>query len=452
MEILLHPQKDKTIRNILLEKNIITLAPCGGNGICGKCKIKLLKGETFPKADDDGFVLACHTVPLTDCVFEIFPMENAEEKNIECKYAEYAVCDVGTTNIKIKKFSAHGVEVFSCSLQNPQATFGADVISRISACKSGMYLKQTEILRSSISTYIKDVKVAYFCGNPTMMHFLAGIDPSPIGVYPFKCVFKDMRVLSTEETLFPCKAVLLPSVSAYVGSDALCGIYAALNEKQNILIADIGTNGEISLIKGEKIYSATTAAGPAIEGAGIEMGVCGGEGAIFAVKADGTPCYTGDEAIGITGGGLVSLLSYLLKTEKMSREGRLCCDKYYVTEKIYITQKDVTEFMLAKSAVRTAINLLLNETCTNYRQIEKFILTGGLGNYLNVDDAVSTGLLPLPLKEKTVFIPDLASLGASEAISKKHLDFLGKLSQKVDVLSLSENEKFEEEFAWNLFF
>jgi len=127
-------------------------------------------------------------------------------------------------------------------------------------------------------------------------------------------------------------------------------------------------------------------------------------------------------------------------------------ERYYITEKVYISNKDISEFMLAKSAVKTAINLLLEETKTSYEDLDLLILTGGVCGDLDIKSAVNTGLLPKELKEKTVFIPDFAMCGAHTAIAKNDVSHLEEISKKVKVIPLSDNEKFEEEFIMNTFF
>ncbi len=502
MTVFLKAENNKLLRELLLEKNINISSPCGGIGKCGKCRIKLLSGKTEPMADENGFVVACHTKLLSDCAFYI-PEEDSETVYFENKgFPHYAVCDIGTTNIKIRKYSSKGDALSAVSFRNPQSVYGADVISRISASKNGGYIEQSRILREGIAEKLNDVCLVYICGNPTMIHFFAGVDPSPIGVYPFEPVFKEMRVLEKSETGLNFKAVLLPSASGYVGSDAICGIYCAMetnSDNKNILIADIGTNGEISLLKNGKIYSATTAAGPAIEGAEIEMGKCGGDGVVFGITKEGKPRFKGDFPKGINGAGLISIIAFLLKNGVLSSEGRFlknefsCSEKnleektdisfaqrtnsleifaenekrplenahapfisenkYYLSKDVFVSEKDISSFMVAKSAVLTAIEILLLETETDYSEIDVFVLTGGVCRDIeDINDVVASGLIPKMLKEKPVFIPDLAPLGANTAFCKNELEVLEKIASELKTVSLSENERFEDLFIMNTFF
>ncbi len=469
MTVFLKAENNRLLRELFLEKNINILSPCGGNGKCGKCKVKLLFGETEPKADENGFVTACHTRLISDCGFYIPEQEEETVFFENFGYVQYAICDIGTTNIKIRKYTSFGELLSEHVFQNPQRFFGADVISRISASKNGGYKALSKILREGIAERLGDVDTVYICGNPTMIHFMAEVDPSPIGVYPFEVVFKETKALDKSETGLNFNMVLLPSASGYVGSDAICGIYSILKtncNNKNILIADIGTNGELSLIKNGKIYSATTAAGPAIEGAEIEMGQSGGDGVIYKIEKNGKPVFRGETPKGISGAGLISLIAYLIENGILSAEGHFVSEndaeskggyisenKYYLSKDVFVSEKDISGFMVAKSAVKTAIEILMSETETNFSELGLFVLTGGVCRDIeNINDVVISGLVPKALKEKTVFIPDLAICGANTAFCNNEINVLEKISSMIKTVSLSENENFEELFIMNTFF
>ena len=469
MTVFLKAENNRLLRELFLEKNINILSPCGGNGKCGKCKVKLLFGETEPKADENGFVTACHTRLISDCGFYIPEQEEETVFFENFGYVQYAICDIGTTNIKIRKYTSSRELLSEHVFQNPQRFFGADVISRVSASKNGGYKALSKILREGIAERLGDVDTVYICGNPTMIHFMAEVDPSPIGVYPFEAVFKETKALDKSETGLNFNMVLLPSASGYVGSDAICGIYSILKtncNNKNILIADIGTNGELSLIKNGKIYSATTAAGPAIEGAEIEMGQSGGDGVIYKIEKNGKPVFRGETPKGISGAGLISLIAYLIENGILSAEGHFVSEndveskggyisenKYYLSKDVFVSEKDISGFMVAKSAVKTAIEILMSETETNFSELGLFVLTGGVCRDIeNINDIVISGLVPKVLKEKTVFIPDLAICGANTAFCNNEINVLEKISSMIKTVSLSENENFEELFIMNTFF
>jgi uncharacterized 2Fe-2S/4Fe-4S cluster protein (DUF4445 family) len=260
-------------------------------------------------------------------------------------------------------------------------------------------------------------------------------------------VFKNIKQLEN------MNGVLLPSASGYVGSDAVCCIYSVLKNETNgcVLVADLGTNGEISLIKNDKIYSATTAAGPAIEGAGIEMGMCGGTGVIYGFEGN-KPVFEGEKACGINGCGLISVISRLLENNLLSSNGHMKENKHFITDDVYISRKDIGEFMLAKSAVRTAMEIISEETKTPFSEVDRLILTGGVCNNLNLKDGARVGLIPEELVEKTEIIANLAISGVETAVIKNEISCLEDISEKIKVLSLSDNESFEERFILNSFF
>ncbi len=497
MKLKLPPSNGENLKSVLAKNGIYINSPCGGNGKCGKCKVIILNGETYPCPDENGYVLACHTKLITEC--EILLPENSQifysvdngsnihnfdnfntvsgEYNSSIKYSDfsshqnqqefnpcdnanikYAICDIGTTNVKIHKFEKNKITEYF--FKNPQFSFGGDVISRIANSKNGGYITQCKLIREAVLSRIGDVDLAYICGNPTMVHIFACVDPSPIGVYPFKCVFTKTKYLSKRETDLPFDVILLPSSSAYIGSDAVVGVSMLWEKEKNILVADLGTNGEISLIKGGEVYSASTAAGPAIECANMEMGVCDINNVVSFVDENGTPRINGDEAKGINALGVFSLISYLLKTKKLSSEGRfelgsddrISNNRYYITENVYISQNDISEFMLAKSAVKTAIILLLRETATDFSDIDKLVLTGGLSTDISADIFARIGLIPKELKEKAIYVPNLAITATEKCVNREYLKFVENLSEKITTLPLNENPLFEEEFILNIFF
>jgi uncharacterized 2Fe-2S/4Fe-4S cluster protein (DUF4445 family) len=127
-------------------------------------------------------------------------------------------------------------------------------------------------------------------------------------------------------------------------------------------------------------------------------------------------------------------------------------NKYHITEEVYITSRDISEFMVAKSAVRTAIDLLLKETETEFSQVDSVIITGGVCVDMKADDLCTVGIIPKELSKKTVYIPSLALSGVFSVLFDKKLSTLEKLSEKTEVLSLSDCEDFDELFVENTFF
>jgi uncharacterized 2Fe-2S/4Fe-4S cluster protein (DUF4445 family) len=243
-----------------------------------------------------------------------------------------------------------------------------------------------EKTKELIQLLAKGAEIEELCvsANTTMLHLFLGVDPQTIGVYPFVPVFTNERIISGKVLNLPVKTVrLLPSASAYIGSDITAGVLACAmygNDKTELFV-DVGTNGEIVLSHKGKLYATSTAAGPALEGACIECGIGGVLGAIDKVFLEKDELYFttigGEKPKGICGSGLIDLLA-ILKNEKLIDENgtwdeetqspllnKLCDDKFYLTESIYLSQKDIRQFQLAKSAILSGIETLLEEKAVN---------------------------------------------------------------------------------------
>ena len=201
-----------------------------------------------------------------------------------------AALDIGTTNIEAEFFDMSGTRLSGAVIPNPQRSFGADVISRIGAdaehhaeLVSELRRAIAELFSSSAGKVVRAVAV----GNTTMLHFFADRNVSGMGAYPFT-----PETLFGEEITIPeipdCVFYLPGCVSAFVGADVVCSLLEAAPEKdERIIIADLGTNGEIMLYNKGRILCASTAAGPALEGAEISCGMRAVDGAVENVTWNG---------------------------------------------------------------------------------------------------------------------------------------------------------------------
>ena len=177
-----------------------------------------------------------------------------------------------------------------------------------------------------------------------------------------------------------------------MGSDILAGIAATkmAEQKELSILIDLGTNGEIVLGNCNKIICASTAAGPAFEGAKINQGMRATTGAISSVKVENgklKPHVIGNvKAKGICGSGLIDVLAILLEEEKIGMFGEINSgeEKIELTPEVFLTQKDIREFQLAKAAIAAGIQMLLNQLKLSIEEIDKVFISGGFGNFLNI--------------------------------------------------------------------
>ncbi len=410
-----------------------------------------------------------------------------------------AAFDIGTTTIVGYLADLEtGDRIAAKSTLNPQRMFGADVISRInhtSRSKEAMS-EMNGHLMDCINDLIKqlaeenglkenDIYLASFAGNTTMMHFLMNIPASDIAISPFIPVTTDSYKIKAAEIGLNINrngvALLLPSVSAYIGADTVAAVLSSrmYRSKKITLLIDIGTNGEIVLGNSKWMYSCSTAAGPAFEGASIRNGIGGIEGAIDRVSYDGRleiSTIGGKRAVGICGSGIVDVVSMMLETGIVLKNGRikepeeilkthedlarrvvsidgvksfllLGSEECEADSDIAITQKDIRELQTAKGAIAAGIRVLTAEAGIKMKDIDRVFLAGGFGRYMDIESAHTIGLIPAELAGKVTAIGNAAGAGALQALlSKKLYDKARDIKKRIKYIELSSSEEFMDQY------
>ncbi len=414
MKIAISPtEEERNLLALLQSKGVKVSAPCGGCGHCGRCKV-LLDGKP---------VLACQTEIEKEVVVEV-PEGSIRTGTMETtgrmegRDGVFAV-DIGTTTVAVC-LTERGKAVDVITFDNPQLPYGADVLSRIKSAKE----KGVESLRRPLLKEIKRAmdelcgkygcisKRVYVCGNTTMLHIFWGEDVSTLGVYPYTPVFLSERKGTIAE--MECEVISLPGISAYVGADIVAGISVCPKpSKGKILYVDLGTNAEIALV-GDDITVTSAAAGPCFEAGNISCGMPATDGAITSFSLDGerSVSYLGTRPVGLCGTGLIDVIGQLVKHNIIDKTGYLIRENGYpIANNVILTQKDVREFQTAKSAVRSAIEVLLSERKTAHEEIEKVYLSGGFSTMINTESVIQCGLLPAAFTGKIVAIGNGALAG-----------------------------------------
>ena len=455
-------------------------ADCGGKGKCGKCTVKITPLDNgMPMTAESFSVLSCEYIPDRDILVEFNEengsglLDHSENKHIRAdagKNGYGAVIDLGTTTLALYLIDMKTGETLSAKSElNPQRRYGADVISRIDACMRGkknelhkaISEKTAELLKSVYSEYgTESANCLYVTGNTTMLHLFLGEDPSGIGVFPFTPVFLESRRVSGESLGIPVgEIVTMPCIGSYIGGDAVCAAAASELDKGNYLMIDIGTNGELVLYSDGKYYSTSTAAGPALEGANITCGCGGISGAINRVLCkNGQISYAtvnSAEAVGICGSGLIDAIAVMLECGIIDETGAFCDedeDEFYISDKVFISAKDVREFQLAKSAVASGINVLIKRAGLTYDDIENVYIAGGLGFYIDCGSAAKTGLIPKELISKVKIIGNGAALGTKMALLTNGVfDKMIAIAESAKAIDLANDADFADEFIENMF-
>ena len=383
------------------------------------------------------------------------PIQKAAAKPVERSMGScFVAADIGTTTIALARIDRRSGQIISSlTMNNSQRQYGGDVISRIkSACEGNAEELQQLVWQDLLGGMKKlgeDVMPdeLVISANTTMEHLLMGDSCKGLGVAPFQPSELGLRtkklseiwadrsgmlqdILTTqgmEADWKDLEVTVLPGVSAFVGADVVSGICKiGMEKKEKIsLYLDLGTNGEIALGNSRGMLAAATAVGPAFEGGNISCGCPGVPGAIYSVSLLGRRLVThtigNKRPIGICGTGILELTFELYKMGIIGKDG--CMQSYYLErgypleegtaqKPICYTQADVRQLQMAKSAVRSGIELLMKEMYLTSSDIDKVYLAGGLGYKLNAYKAVGIGLIPAPLRDKTVAVGNTSLQGA----------------------------------------
>ena len=424
--------------------------PCGGKGICQKCTV-LVDGKEE---------LSCQYVINSDISVSL-PEErliSTDEKETIIAPAEDILClDIGTTTLAMEVLSSQGEEL-SCRLIgiNPQSIYGADVISRIEYCtKNGVEPLQATLvaaINESIEYSATTADKMYVSGNTTMLHTLLGVDCSSMGTYPYKPQFLESRCISAESIgIRGVKWIeTLPCISAFIGADIVAGINcleAPSEGKYNLLI-DLGTNAEIALVGRDEVITTSAAAGPCLEGVGISCGMSATSGAIYSYSEQGYRAMGHTEPRGICGTGLIDIVAHLLRKGIVDETGYME-DSYEIADGVTITEGDIRQYQLAKSAICSGIVALLRSNNISFDMIDRVYISGGFSQGINIDNAVYTGLLPRELREKGECINNSSLKGTVKyALGKDDLSWI--FTARYD--DMSQNTLFSELFIENMSF
>ncbi len=381
---------------------------------------------------------------------------------------------------------------------NPQAVYGGDLMSRIAYAQFDS--KKLATLRArvlnALSDFIKEacataeisnnhIYKIVVVGNTCMHHVLLGIDVSYVGLAPYAPAVNEAIVASAAE--LPLKATpnakvcLLPIVAGFVGADTMaCVLATRIHEREEICaLVDIGTNGEVIMGHKGKLMACSAPAGPALEGAQIRHGMRGAVGAVEKIEIDeDVTCSVigATPAIGICGSGLIDACAKLVESGVMDSSGRFrrkdrdqlppaLQERFVETpdgiefvlvdtkdagkdDPVTITQRDIRQIQLAKSAIFSGIAMLQKVMGVSDEDLTELMMCGGFGNYINVENAVKIRLVPeLPIN-KISYAGNAALMGAQIAlISESERLRASELARQIDHVGLATHPEFQDLFV-----
>jgi uncharacterized 2Fe-2S/4Fe-4S cluster protein (DUF4445 family) len=399
--------------------------------------------------------------------------------------------DLGTTKIAGYLVDlGNGQTLAAKGVMNPQISYGEDIISRINrVVKSpdeGVQLQKLAVdainelcadLCAEASAKPEEILEAVVVGNTAMHHLFLRLPVKQLALSPFvPAISRALEVKAGELGLniSPGAYVhLLPNIAGFVGADHVSMLLAtdAWKTKKTTVALDIGTNTEVSLICKGKIATTSCASGPAFEGGHIKYGMRAATGAIERLRIDGDKIHYqtigGAPPVGICGSGILDALAQLYLAKIIDEGGRIVDNRprvraykgqreFMLVSKeerkgkpaITITQHDVRELQLAKAAIRTGIQMLLETSGCSEAEIKQVIIAGAFGTYIDVASAVAIGMLPsLPLNRFRQ-VGNAAGMGAKLAlISLKSRAKAQTVASRVSYIELASAPKFEQVFV-----
>ncbi len=454
--------------------------PCGGKGTCGRCKVKLLEGELHADSVqqaklkklglEDNWRLACFCKADSDITLEIAQFENiilADNTTFEfTPQTGYGIAiDLGTTTLVVQLLNLENGRILdSVSDVNPQSKFGADLISRIQSCLDGNQPEMQRLIRNKIGSMLRailqkhpvEVTQAIIVGNTAMHHIFSGLPVQPLSFYPFESRGLGMQQFTPDQLQWPlppeAEIRFYPSIGSFVGSDILAGIAAtnmAADNQFNVLI-DLGTNGEIVVGNRDRILCASTAAGPAFEGAKISQGMRATTGAISSVARgnERIHCHVigNVPAKGICGSGLIDAMAVFLENKKIGPFGEIHAgeEQIQLTPGVSLTQSDIREFQLAKAAIAAGLQILMDHFSITFDNVRQVFIAGGFGNFLNIRNVIQTGLIGTT-EDKIVKLGNTALIGAKMFLFEQPA-FTRKILDKTTHVNLEGDPRFQDIF------
>ncbi len=459
--------------DVLRANGYVIAADCNGRGSCGKCAVTVRGGDF---GETEKIVLACKT-SVSDGL-EVAVKERRGggltdgAGNVEISDGENGfglAVDIGTTAIAYALVDlSNGKTLEKRAELNRQHTFGADVISRIQSASDGNAdalcgLVRDQIREAAVKSTEKyglsELEKIFVCGNTAMLHLFCAESVVGLGQYPYRPVFTKLRRMSGNSLGFRAREItVLPSVGAFVGADVVAGVLASGADKENSLFVDIGTNGEMFINANGKRLCTSTAAGPCFEGANIECGMGGVDGAIDSFRrVNGKNVFTtvGDlSPRGLCGAGLADAIAAMLDCGIIDETGAFeNGDRFVLTDGVWVSQKDVRAFQLAKSAIYTGMTVLCARAGRSINDMKSISIAGGLGYYLSGDSARKTGLLPKTNVSAQRVVGNAALAGTVRCmLSRDATARAEKIAENTEYIDLSTDSDFANAYIENIDF
>ncbi len=506
----------RSVRDILDETDLRVRSGCDGAGACGMCRIRVLAGNAGEPSVNElanlgaGLLskrvrLACQVKAERDLHIEILspaPLSiwrsldpgmvescigiMARELHPETEHPLGVSVDIGTTHISLSLLDMR----ICCRLAgrrglNTQSASGTDVLTRlISAQTDEQGEKLSRQVIQAIGEGLRDigcregidlrrVERVVLVGNTAMLSLLSGQNRHLL-LQPrywsetIECLPLETASWADSWGISPGAAIdVIPPMAGFVGSDLLSGVIAThlMERGRGALLIDFGTNSEVALWDGNKIWVTSAAGGPAFEGCGISCGMPAEPGAIYRVY---DPDATGEleldviadaEPRGLCGSGMVDLLACLVRNRTLNEKGQFSpsVPEFGFTvrrddREIVLTRRDVDIFQRAKAAIGAAVKVLLLKSGMEYPELRRICIGGVFGQHLDIDNAREIGLLPA-IPGLLMEISGNTALSGCEILllSPEAKELMQEVRSHTVFVNLATVDDFEELFLENLY-
>lgn len=403
--------------------------------------------------------------------------------------------DIGTTKLAMYLVDlGTGVTIAQAGAMNPQISYGEDVVSRIAfankSAENGKLLQirlvnainqMAEEQCERIGVSREQIVDAVMVGNTVMHHFFCGLPVRQLGASPYVPALSDpidIRSVDVGLDIASGARVYLPAnIAGYVGGDHTAALLSSGVYKNpgTLAVVDIGTNTEISLLRDGQVFTCSTASGPAFEGAHIRDGMRAAPGAIerLQITKAGIQVSTigNAPAVGICGTGILKAVSEMLEAGLLDQRGTLnkADERVRVFERrtefvlvpaansghgrdIIVTRKDVNEIQLAKAAIRSGIDIMLEEAGIEVEDVQQWVIAGAFGTYLDLESAIRIGMFPLVPLERFWQVGNAAGMGAKQMLlSRQKRQEAAQLVGRVNYVELTTYPGFTEKFLERMY-
>ena len=502
----------QTVRDALDVTDWRVRAACGGIGSCGACVVQVKSGEVSPltlpeyqrldqSARAKGWRLACqlrlngdtqiqlnhlakasswHSIPMADLMPSSFQHREISE------HVYGVAVDLGTTHLRVTLWNRRtGQRIASRKGINPQDSYGADVLTRLDiACQHPEKAKKlSQLVRGAIIKALRDMLArevgeiklmlseigqVTIVGNTAMLSLLTNQGYTDLLNPDFwqiqvNCQPVDYNEWQAQWLLPHAKITVLPPVAGFVGSDLTADLVATsvCDSSTAAMLLDVGTNTEIALWTGKKLFITSVPGGSAFESVGIQNGMPPESGAIVHIKQNENTLIletiNHEPARGFCGSGLVDAIADLVATKVLKPSGRfaqstggagfaLIADNPHTV----IIGRDVDAFQRGKAAIASAMETLLKLAEITWTDIERLCVCGAFGRHLDIKNAQALGLLPPISLEKIELNADASLAGCELALlSENHFALFEKITANAQTFNLSLTSDYEDRYINN---